>query len=177
MDTRFGRLLFPTILGVAVAVWAADPVLDAGQSQPTNTADPVLGTWHLNVAKSRFIPGPAPKSRSRTYELYRDGIKTTIRTVYADGHTAFVQFVSDYSSDQVLVSGSPDADMLALKKTDQNTAEIVLFHAGKEVGSARRVISQDGNRMTITLELTNAQGAHVNDVQIFDKEQTQEQKK
>ena len=130
----------------------------------------VLGTWHLNVAKSRFSPGPAPKNQTRTYERYRDGIRTTIQSVYADGHTALVQFISDYAGDQVTVSGSPDTDMISLKEVDARTAEAVLFHAGREIGSARRVISPDGKTMTITVRMTNAQGVPVNDMQIFEKE-------
>jgi hypothetical protein len=167
----FNSLLFPSILGAAVAVWAADPVLAGGQSQPTVSPDPVLGTWHLNVAKSTFIPGPAPKSQTRTYEPGQDGIRATIRTVYADGHSAVVQFVSDYHGDRVPVAGSPDADLLALKRINTSTAEVVLFHADREVGSARRVISKDGRTMTITVQLTNAEGVRVNDTQVYEKEQ------
>jgi hypothetical protein len=40
------RRVLSLILGSAFAVWAADPV---------------LGTWELNVAKSKYDPGPAPK--------------------------------------------------------------------------------------------------------------------
>src|SRR2546426_10145346 len=29
--------------------------------------DPVVGTWELNVVKSKYSPGPAPKSEMRTY--------------------------------------------------------------------------------------------------------------
>lgn len=27
-------------------------------------ADPVIGTWELNLAKSKFSPGPAPQKRN-----------------------------------------------------------------------------------------------------------------
>jgi hypothetical protein len=29
--------------------------------------DPIIGTWKVNLAKSKFSPGPAPKSLMRTY--------------------------------------------------------------------------------------------------------------
>ena len=70
-------LLFSTIL-VAPVTFGDVPSLVARQSEPKIAADLVLGTWHLNVARSKFNPGPAPKSSKRTYELYRDGIKTTV---------------------------------------------------------------------------------------------------
>src|SRR5436309_474302 len=105
MGASLGRLLFTAILAAAISVWTGDRDLVAGQTQPQPTVvvDLVLGTWHLNIEKSKFNPGPAPKSQTRTYEQYRDGIKTTIRAVYSDGHTSLVQFVSDYSGDQVPV--------------------------------------------------------------------------
>ena len=30
--------------------------------------DPLIGTWILNVAKSKYTPGPAPKSSTVVYE-------------------------------------------------------------------------------------------------------------
>ena len=38
------------VIGVSVAELAAQG------------ADPIIGTWELNVAKSKYTPGPAPKS-------------------------------------------------------------------------------------------------------------------
>ena len=51
--------LFSAILGVAVVGWAAVPLPVAYQSQE-KVQDPVLGTWILNVATSKYSPGPAP---------------------------------------------------------------------------------------------------------------------
>jgi len=31
-------------------------------------SNPLVGTWKLNVAKSKFDPGPGPKSMTRTVE-------------------------------------------------------------------------------------------------------------
>jgi hypothetical protein len=36
-----------------------------------SSADPVVGTWNLNVAKSTFKAGPALKSQTRTYSQPR----------------------------------------------------------------------------------------------------------
>jgi len=168
MCARRIRSVVATMLGLGVLGTAA--ALAASESQRPTAADRVLGTWHLNIAKSKFNPGPPPESQTRTYELYRDGIRTTVRTVYAGGNTAFVQFVSDYSGDQVPISGSPDADMIALKSVGANTAEATLFHAARAIGTVQRVISADGQTMTITVELNNVQGVRVVNVQVFEKQ-------
>ena len=44
-------------------------------------AEPVLGTWVLNVAKSTFSPGPPPKSESRTYVIADQETKVTFKGV------------------------------------------------------------------------------------------------
>jgi len=46
-------------------------------------AEAWLGTWKLNTAKSKYSPGPAPKSLTLTWEATADGIKHA-----ADGVTA-----------------------------------------------------------------------------------------
>jgi hypothetical protein len=48
-------------------------------------ADPVIGNWQLNAAKSKFSPGPAPKSDTRTYTASDQGITMTWKSVGADG--------------------------------------------------------------------------------------------
>src|SRR5947208_1398603 len=104
MWSRIIRSLVPTLL-TAVTLAATSFEAAAQQAQPIPEPDVILGTWYLDVAKSTFNPGPAPKSQTRTYALDKNGIKTTIDTVHADGHTAFVQLISDYSGDQVPISG------------------------------------------------------------------------
>src|SRR5580700_4132112 len=50
-------------------------------------SDPAIGTWVLNVEKSKFTPGPEPKSQTRTYTQTADGVTLTISGVAADGST------------------------------------------------------------------------------------------
>jgi hypothetical protein len=47
-------------------------------------SDPAIGTWVLNVEKSKFTPGPAPKSQTRIYTQTADGVTLTISGVAAD---------------------------------------------------------------------------------------------
>jgi|GEM_PF-1697557 len=129
----------------------------------------ISGTWNLNLLKSKFLPGPAPRSERRTYEPKPNGIKVTISTVYADGRSVNSETVADYDGAEHVVVGNPDADTIRLKKIDDYTAETTIQHAGEIVARARRVISQDGNTMTITYKGTRG-GEEVNDVAVFDRE-------
>ena len=58
--------------------------------------DPIIGTWRLNVAKSKYDPGPAPMSETRIYEaLGTNGIKSTHNRVEVGGNKATICPVVD----------------------------------------------------------------------------------
>ena len=41
--------------------------------------DLLLGSWQLDLVKSRYTPGPPPRSEVRTYVRDNEGMKGTIR--------------------------------------------------------------------------------------------------
>ena len=166
MSVRSKRLLFPTILLAIISV--AGPPLSWTHGA-TSDRDLLVGVWSLNVAKSKFLSDPAPKSQTRTYETHPNGIKATIETIYADGKSTTIQYVASYDSVEYPVTGSLQFDAIAMKKIDDFTAEATLSHAGKEIATARRVISEDGLTMTVTLRRMNVSGGEVTNVSIFDK--------
>ena len=45
---------------------------------------PGLGTWKLNVAKSKYSPGPTPKSLTVTFAAAGQGVKAVIDGVAPD---------------------------------------------------------------------------------------------
>jgi hypothetical protein len=58
----------------------------------------LVGTWKLNVEKSKFNPGPAPKSSVLTYEAAGEGVKVTNEGVNAQGNptkSVFGPFTND----------------------------------------------------------------------------------
>src|SRR5215831_4810679 len=65
-------------IGLAVALVIGGTLL-------AQAKEPLFGTWKLNVAKSKFSPGPASKSSSSKWEATQDGVKLTVDTVPASG--------------------------------------------------------------------------------------------
>jgi len=122
-------------------------------SQPSASAggDLILGVWNLDVTKSKYVATPAPKGQTRTYEADPKGVKTRIRTTYADGQSADVEYVADYDGVEYPLSGSPDYDAITLKRINAFTAEATLMHAGRLMAKVVRLISEDGRTMTITV--------------------------
>jgi len=156
------RHLLTMVTVLAVALPAVRLLGQAG--------DPVVGTWVLNISKSKFSPGPAPKSETRTYVVAGQDIKASSKGVDAAGKpTAGTWTVNTDGKDRPM-TGDPDADSLAVTRVDAFTVESIEKKAGKIVITARRVISRDGKLMTITFKGTNAKGQPLNDVMVFDKQ-------
>ena len=103
MPTRAMRLLFPAMIGVA-AVVAAHPPLN-GQSSASGEKV-LLGTWRLDLTKSKYFPGPAPLRETRIYTADKDGVLGAINRVYADGHAEIIEYRANYDHEQ-MVTGTP----------------------------------------------------------------------
>src|ERR1700674_4977581 len=87
-------------------------------------SNPEIGTWKLNLAKSKYSPGPAPKSQTRTYEMQGDGLKVSRNGVAGDGSPIAYSNTTKYDGSDVSLSGvgTPNgADTVANKRIDANT--------------------------------------------------------
>ena len=146
------------ILGVSAAAVAAD------------APDPIVGTWTLNVAKSRFSPGPAPKSQTRTYAQSAQGTSLTFSGVAADGAQVSGQSTFNYDGKDYPISGSPDFDTLSLKRVNGSTAKATLKRGGKRVGTTTRTISAHGKVMTLATKAKDVKGSPYDNVMVFDKQ-------
>jgi hypothetical protein len=150
------RFFFGVALcGMASVIWASDPV---------------LGKWKLNVDKSTYLPGPAPKSQTRLYQAHAHGIKVTIRTIGKDGQVIVVEHPVNYDGKEQPVIGSQQSDAIALQRIDEYTSESVMKHAGKLIGTNRRVVSKDGQTMTITYEGLDSRGRQVKVTALYDRQ-------
>jgi hypothetical protein len=152
------------IVALGVLVFALVGIELVAQS-----TDPVVGTWELNVAKSKFSPGPGPKSETRTYVVAGQEIKATAKGVDGTGKPSTGEWTVVYDGKDRPMTGNPDADMLSVKQTDAYTTEFTQKRAGKVVMTGTRAISRDGKVMTITTKGTNAKGQTVSDVEVFEK--------
>lgn len=131
--------------------------------------DPRVGSWHVNVAKSKYSPGPAPKSQTLKIEAAGKGEKVTSETVSASGEKTVTEYTAEFDGKPHPLKGSPAADMVTLKRIDAHTTERVDSKGGKTVMTYRRVVSKDGKTMTVTSKGTNAQGQAVDNTIVFEK--------
>jgi len=132
--------------------------------------DPRMGTWKLNVAKSKYSPGPAPRSVTLKVEPSGQGEKVTAEFVNADGTRTTSQYTANFDGKDRPLTGSAVADTVSLKRIDARTTDRTDKKGGKVVQTLKRVVSQNGKTMTVTVKGTNAQGQAVNNVVVFDKQ-------
>jgi len=152
---------------------AAVVLLAVGVASPVLAQDAHVGTWKLNLAKSKFEPpstAPAPQSVTRKYEMFGDGLKATFETVGADGKQTTATYRAHFDGKDYPFIGNPNFDAIALKRIDASTFESTQKKAGKVVTTGRNVVSQDGKTMTFTSQGTNAQGQPTSTVQVFEKQ-------
>jgi hypothetical protein len=132
-------------------------------------SDPRVGTWNLNVAKSKYNPGPAPKSQVLTIEAAGAGEKVTSEMVSASGEKTSTSYTATFDGKPHPLTGSPTADSVTLKRIDSHTTERVDSKGGKTVTTYHRVVSKDGKTMTVTTKGTDAKGQPTNNVVVFEK--------
>ena len=157
------RLLMLASL-VVLTVLSSGPLL--AQSNPQ------IGTWKLNVAKSKYVNVQGPKSGTRTVEAQGDGVKVTTEGVAGDGSRIAYSFTTNFDGKDSAVSGvgAPGGeDAVALKRVDANTSTVTAKKAGKVIITRRRVISKDGKVLTVTGKGTNEQGKPFSVTTVWDK--------
>ena len=132
--------------------------------------DPIVGTWTLNVAKSKFTSSPAPKSQTRTYAESAQGTSLTFNGVAADGSPISGHSTFKYDGKDYAITGSPDYDTLSLKRLNGSTVRSTLKKAGKVVGATIRSISGHGKVMTLATKAKDTKGAPIDFVAVYDRQ-------
>jgi hypothetical protein len=148
---------------VALVAFAA---LSSAQSK-----DPFIGTWRMNVAKSKYTPGPTPKSVTSTYEAVGQGYRVSVKNEPATGPVQQYSYTSNLDGKDVPVTGNnPNADTIAVRRIDANTLETVNKKGGKTTTTQKNVVSADGKTRTVTTTGTDGTGQKINNVAVFEKQ-------
>lgn len=156
------RVMFSRIL-VVLAVTAV-AVLGADNS---------IGTWKVNIAKSKYTPAPLPvKSLTTVREEAPGGVKVTLTGERADGSPINAGYTAKYGGSAAAVTGpGTPYDSISIKQVDANT---LTYEAKKTDGKyhayGRTVISSDGKTMTTRAKGTDANGAAMSLTLVYDKQ-------
>ena len=163
-QARTRRTCLVSVVAVTLVLAIAGTALaQAGSSN--------LGTWTLNLAKSTFAPGTAPRSSTFTNVVAGEGIKSTTDSVRADGTAVHSEYTVVYDGkDNPLTGNSPNGDTVAGTRVDANTVTFIYKKNGKVTVTSTNVASPDRKTYTITSKGTNTLGQTINSVAVYDKQ-------
>jgi hypothetical protein len=137
---------------------------------PAFAAQSMAGTWTLNLDKSKFVPGPSPKSQTRTYADTADGTALTFTGVAADGSAVSGQSTFKYDGKDYPITGSADYDTLSLKRINHRSVKSLQKKDGKVVGRTIRTISAHGKVLTLNSRGKSANGTSYHNIAVYDKQ-------
>ena len=146
-------------------------VLGVGAVLLAQVSEPLFGTWKLDVEKSKYTPGPAPKNSTKRYEPYKGGVKATQDTTTAKGDKQHIEIEGALDGKDYPATGNPEIDTYSFKKTGDRSYEIVQKKAGKSVYTVRTTVAPDGKSRTVTQKGTNGQGKAVDNSMYWERVQ------
>lgn len=131
-------------------------------------SNPFVGTWKLNLASSKFNPGPPPQSQTRTWDAAG---MVMVKGVGATGKDfSYGYSIKGDGKDSPTMGAIPNkADMISTKKIDANTYEAKFTKAGKEVETTTFKVSNGGKTLTIHA-MGSPDAGFVENVQVLDKQ-------
>jgi hypothetical protein len=151
------RVFLFAFVAFALSAWAAD--------------DPFTGIWKMNLAKSKYSPGPPPKAITYNFQpAGANGVKLIADNIDSKGNPNRREFTATYDGKEYPVTGNPDADSVSLKRIDAYHVEGTQKKNGTLVRTFQRVVSPDGKTLTVTEKLTTASGKVENNVIVYDKQ-------
>jgi hypothetical protein len=83
-------------------------------------ADPQLGTWKLNEAKSKIGAG-GPKLTTVIYEPTGDSVKVTVDGADGDDKPIHSEWMGKYDGKDYPVTGDANSDMRSYRKINDRT--------------------------------------------------------
>ena len=131
-------------------------------------ADPNMGTWKLNEAKSKMDTG-ASKISMVVYAPAGDSVKITVDGTTADGKPIHHEWTGKFDGKDYPVTGDPTTDTRSYKKVDDRTLDFDAKKGGKQIGTGRVVVAADGKSRTVTSTMTSS-GKPVKSTQVYDKQ-------
>ena len=132
-------------------------------------ADPNLGTWKLNEAKSKLAAG-ATKNTTVIYEAAGDGVKITVDGITGDGKPLHHEWTGKYDGKDYPVTGDPTGDMRSYRKTGDRTLEFTGKKDSKVTVTGRVSVSKDGKNRKVTATVTDSSGKKVTSSALYDKQ-------
>lgn len=132
-------------------------------------ADPNVGSWKLNEAKSKIAAGAA-RNNTVVYTAAGDSYKCVVDGLDAAGKPAHNEWTGKFDGKDYPVTGDASADTRSLKLVSPGHYELSNKKGGKAVLTGTVEFSTDNKTRTLTTHMTDAAGKKVTSVAVYDRQ-------
>ena len=143
-------------------------VLSFAMTVVSLAANPQMGTWKLNEAKSKLVPGMG-KNTTVTYVEHNDKIRITVDGVDKNGKPTHSVWVGKFDGKAYPVKGNPISNAVAYRTVNDRTNDITALKDGKVMWSGRITVAPNGKSRTVTINGTDANGKKFTGKAVYDK--------
>jgi hypothetical protein len=151
-------MLFLAVIGLTSTVWAADPI---------------IGTWKLNLGESKFPPTELmPKERTEVYrDLGVNQMEFTATGTEANGSPISFKATWPVQGGTVdILQGGDEKTSYIETLIEPGNWYVTVLQNGKQTGVIHKTFSEDGKRMRQTYRGTDAQGNPFERLSVYDRE-------
>ena len=155
--------IFPVAHGSFLVAQDSPPDTRRAMRRMTLYAEyPMTGTYKLNVARSRFDPGPALKSGTVRIEASDNSLKCVLDPVDSKGTARHGEWTAKHDGKDYPADMRPFADSIVLTKMSADAFVAVYKKASKVVLGEVLIFSEDRKILTViqTEITTTGPGAH-----------------
>jgi hypothetical protein len=157
-------------IGIFAAVSLLLPLFGA-QENPA-----VTGTWKLDIEKSKFSPGPPPKSATLIIEAQGDSLKTTLEEIESDDSRAGYTYTAAIDGKDYPLSGPSQldrlrgADTVALRRDSSRAYGAMFKKSGTVLMTNMTTVSKDGKTLKLVVNGANSKGQQLLLQTVWDKQ-------
>jgi len=152
-------MFFLTVFALAGSLWAADPI---------------IGTWKLNIAKSTFASNapPPPKEQSETYRYLSTGeIELTYKSIEKDGSSELEVLTWPAQGGAVkIIKGDIPKNISWIETLIAGEWYVTLLQDGKQAYTRHKIVSTDGKTLRQSFRSNDAQGKPYENILVFDRQ-------
>lgn len=116
-------------------------------------ANPNMGTWKLNEAKSKF-PAGVMKNNTVVYAAAGKQIKVATDGTTADGKPFQTEWTGNFDGKDYPLAGDPMANTRSYTQINDHTLELTNKMDGKVTTTGRITVSADGKTRTLEVHGT-----------------------
>jgi hypothetical protein len=128
-----------------------------------------FGAWKLNREKSVYQLGEPPKIGDYLIEPEGEKLKVTMHWVTVDDKEFNQVYYSIPDGVEYPYTDGPGVDAVSMTLTAPNTLDSAAIKDGKVINFARRILSDDGKTLKITMSGITPQGTEYSNLAIYEK--------